>query len=120
MHAATPDFVVVAHALTYMAQEEAKDAFKELLAYVNCRADWSWEQAMRATINDVRYGALKTVGEKKAAFNEYAQARRAEEREEERRKQRATKEEFTAMLLDDQGIKVRRSFLTLLACPGWG
>lgn len=35
-------------------QEEAKDAFKELLAVVNCRADWSWEQAMRATVNDPR------------------------------------------------------------------
>lgn len=53
-----------------------------------------------------RYSALKTVGEKKAAFNEYVQSKRAEEREEERRKQRAAKEEFVSLLLEEPAIKV--------------
>lgn len=35
-------------------QEEAKDCFKELLAAVGCRSDWSWEQAMRHIVNDPR------------------------------------------------------------------
>ena len=35
-------------------QEEAKDAFKELLASVHCNSDWSWEQTMRQIIGDPR------------------------------------------------------------------
>jgi hypothetical protein len=31
----------------------------------------SWDNTMRLVIHDVRYGALKAMGEKKAAFNEY-------------------------------------------------
>jgi pre-mRNA-processing factor 40 len=34
----------------------------------------------------LRYGALKSLGEKKQAFNEYVQQRRNEEKEEERRR----------------------------------
>ncbi len=36
-------------------QEEAKDAFKELLASVNAASDWTWEHAMRLIISDARY-----------------------------------------------------------------
>ncbi len=36
------------------AQEEAKDAFKELLASVKCGSEWTWEQAMRVIISDPR------------------------------------------------------------------
>lgn len=35
-------------------QEEAKDAFKELLASVQCASDWSWEHTMRLIISDPR------------------------------------------------------------------
>ena len=36
-------------------QEEAKDAFKELLTSVNAASDWTWEHAMRLIISDPRY-----------------------------------------------------------------
>ena len=36
-------------------QEEAKDAFKELLASVGVSSDWSWEQTMRQIIGDPRW-----------------------------------------------------------------
>lgn len=36
------------------SQEEAKDAFKELLASVNAASDWTWEHAMRLIISDAR------------------------------------------------------------------
>ena len=35
-------------------QEDAKLAFKQLLASVGMRSDWSWEQAMRVIVNDGR------------------------------------------------------------------
>lgn len=40
-----------------LPQEEAKDAFMELLASANIWADWTWEQAMRAIISDPRCGS---------------------------------------------------------------
>ncbi|PHT60896.1 hypothetical protein T459_35252 [Capsicum annuum] len=48
----------------------AKSAFKTLLESVNIGSDCTWDQAMRAVINDRRYGALKSLGERKQAFNE--------------------------------------------------
>lgn len=39
-------------------QEEAKDAFKELLASVQVSSEWSWEQTMRLIISDPRCTSL--------------------------------------------------------------
>ncbi|PHT74964.1 hypothetical protein T459_22241 [Capsicum annuum] len=49
---------------------EAKSAFKTLLESANIGSDCTWDQAMRAVINDQRYGALKSLCERKQAFNE--------------------------------------------------
>uniref|UniRef100_A0A0E0C357 Pre-mRNA-processing protein 40A n=1 Tax=Oryza meridionalis TaxID=40149 RepID=A0A0E0C357_9ORYZ len=56
--------------VTYANKLEAKNAFKALLESSNVESDWTWDQAMRVIINDKRYGALKTLGERKQAFNE--------------------------------------------------
>ena len=40
--------------MTWVLQEEAKDAFKELLASVGVSSDWSWEQTMRQIIGAPR------------------------------------------------------------------
>lgn len=73
-------------------QEEAKDAFKELLAAKGVASDWSWEQTMKLIINDKRYAALKSLGEKKQCFNEYLQQRKKGEKEEERQRLKQAKE----------------------------
>ncbi|KAK9903919.1 hypothetical protein WJX75_000518 [Coccomyxa subellipsoidea] len=82
----------------YSSKEEAKDAFKELLASVQVNSDWSWEQTMRLIISDNRYSALKSLGEKKACFNEYVQQRKNEEVMEKRQRLKRAREDFTAML----------------------
>ncbi len=41
-------------------QEEAKDAFKELLASAQVASDWSWEQTMRSIISDPRCSTYPT------------------------------------------------------------
>ncbi|KAM3199282.1 hypothetical protein P3L10_031642 [Capsicum annuum] len=56
--------------LVYESKAEAKSAFKTLLQSANIGSDFTWDQAMRAVINDWRYGALKSIGERKQAFNE--------------------------------------------------
>ncbi|OIW15561.1 hypothetical protein TanjilG_01084 [Lupinus angustifolius] len=84
--------------LVYANKLEAKTAFKGLLESANVHSDWTWEQAMREIINDKRYNALKTPGERKQAFNEYLGQRKKLEAEERRMKQKRAREEFTKML----------------------
>lgn len=83
-------------------QEEAKDAFKELLAAKGVASDWSWEQTMKLIINDKRYAALKSLGEKKQCFNEYLQQRKKGEKEEERQRLKRAKEVSTIVLAAQQ------------------
>ncbi|KAG0497796.1 hypothetical protein HPP92_002487 [Vanilla planifolia] len=82
----------------YANKQEAKNAFKSLLESFNVESDWSWEQTMRIIINDKRYGALKTLGERKQAFNEYLGQRKKQEAEERRNRQKKAREDFTRML----------------------
>ncbi|KAK6945962.1 FF domain [Dillenia turbinata] len=55
-------------------------------------------EAMRAIINDRKYGALKTLGERKQAFNEYLNQKKKQDAEERRAKQKKAREEFRKML----------------------
>ncbi|KAK4801889.1 hypothetical protein SAY86_000092 [Trapa natans] len=82
----------------YSSKQEAKNAFKALLESVNVQSDWTWEHAMREIINDRRYGALKTLGERKQAFHEYLGQRKKLEAEERRLRQKKAREEFRKML----------------------
>lgn len=84
--------------LIYANKQEAKNAFKSLLEFANVESDWSWEQAMRVIITDKRYGALKTLGERKQAFNEYLGQRKKHDAEEKRTRQKKAREDFTKML----------------------
>ncbi|GMH13579.1 hypothetical protein Nepgr_015420 [Nepenthes gracilis] len=84
--------------LVYPSKLEAKNAFKALLESANVESDWTWEQAMRVIINDKRYGALRTLGERKQAFNEYLSQRKKQEAEERRTKHKKAREEFRKML----------------------
>ncbi|CAF1932503.1 BnaC05g33110D [Brassica napus] len=83
---------------SYTNKSEAVDVFKSLLKSVNVGSDWTWEQAMREIINDRRYGVLRTLGERKQAFNEFlAQMRKAAE-EEKIARQLKRYEDFRRML----------------------
>ena len=70
----------------YSTFQEAEAAFMKLLKRSNVQPDWSWEQAMRATIKDTQYRALKDPKDRKTAFEKYAvevrqqEAERAKER----------------------------------------
>ncbi|KAF9621522.1 hypothetical protein IFM89_022540, partial [Coptis chinensis] len=90
--------------LVYASKQEAKIAFKELLESANVESNWSWEQAMRVIVNDKRYAALRTLGEKKQAFNEYLGQRKKQEAEERRIKQKKSREEFTKMLEESKEL----------------
>ncbi|XP_010557530.1 PREDICTED: pre-mRNA-processing protein 40B isoform X2 [Tarenaya hassleriana] len=84
--------------VSYANKLEVTDAFKSLLESANVGSDWTWEQAMRVIITDKRYGALRTLGERKQAFNEFLIQKKIEEAEERRVKQNKKCEEFKKML----------------------
>ncbi|PHT67141.1 hypothetical protein T459_31566 [Capsicum annuum] len=84
--------------LVYESKAEAKSAFKTLLQSANIGSDFTWDQAMRAVINDWRYGALKSIGERKQAFNEYLSQKKKLEAKERHVKQKKAREDFRIML----------------------
>ncbi|KAF6257845.1 hypothetical protein COO60DRAFT_1701643 [Scenedesmus sp. NREL 46B-D3] len=102
--------------IVYPTKEAAKEAFKALLTDFDIPAEASWDNAMRLIIHDPRYSALKALGEKKSAFNEYCTARRAAEREEARRRQIAAKEGFMALLEDAAELEPGDSYDRACAC----
>ncbi|XP_023641729.1 pre-mRNA-processing protein 40B isoform X2 [Capsella rubella] len=77
---------------------EPGDVFKSLLKSANVGPDWTWEQALREIINDRRYGALRTLGERKQAFNEFLLQMKRSAEEERLARQRKRYEEFKRML----------------------
>ncbi|XP_033137854.1 pre-mRNA-processing protein 40A isoform X3 [Brassica rapa] len=84
--------------MMYATKQEAKAAFKSLLESVNVQSDWTWEQTTKEIVHDKRYGALRTLGERKQAFNEYLGQRKKVEAEERRWRQKKAREEFVKML----------------------
>ncbi|XP_020520281.1 pre-mRNA-processing protein 40A isoform X2 [Amborella trichopoda] len=90
--------------LVFASKQEAKNAFKELLVSAHVESDWTWDQAMRVIINDKRYGALKTLGERKQAFNEYLGQRKKLEAEEKRTRQKKAREDFVKMLEESKEL----------------
>jgi hypothetical protein len=54
-----------------LCQEDAVEAFKELLAAAGVGGDDSWDSALRRLIHDARYNAIPSIGERKAVFNEW-------------------------------------------------
>ncbi|PNT57402.2 hypothetical protein POPTR_001G289800v4 [Populus trichocarpa] len=90
--------------LLYADKLEAKNLFKALLESANVGSEWTWDQAMRVIINDKRYGALKTLGERKQAFNEFLGQKRKQEAEERRIKQKKAREEFKNMLEESKEL----------------
>ncbi|OWM64775.1 hypothetical protein CDL15_Pgr028492 [Punica granatum] len=90
--------------LPYANKLEARNAFKALLESANVGSDWTWERAMRVIITDKRYGALKSLGERKDTFNEFVSQRKKQEAEERRLKQKKAREDFKKMLEESKEL----------------
>ncbi|KAJ0799529.1 putative WW domain, FF domain, FF domain superfamily, pre-mRNA-processing factor Prp40 [Helianthus annuus] len=82
----------------YEDKQEAKNAFKALLENANVASDWTWDQTMRVIINDRRYGALRSLSERKQAFTEFIVQKKKQEAEQRRAKHKKAREEFKKML----------------------
>jgi pre-mRNA-processing factor 40 len=82
--------------LGYSTEDDAKAAFRQLLADSNVSAEDSWEAAMVRVIKDPRYGALPSLAKKKSAFADYVAQKTRAEREERRAREAAAREGIAA------------------------
>lgn len=102
---------------------EAKEAFKQLLNDVQVQSNWTWEVAYPIIMLDRRYGALRSLGEKKHVFNEYIQARKKAEIEEARIRKMKAQASFYRMLDEcqelDQKPRFSRAEELLDSDPRW-
>eukprot|EP01133_Synstelium_polycarpum_P007200 gene7200-8363_t len=84
---------------------------------------WSFEKAQKAIINDERYQALKTMGERKAAFQDYLSERKKYEYEEKKKKDKRNREEFIKLLKESTEVLStmtwRRAVLYFDGDPRW-
>ncbi|KAK4993978.1 U1 snRNP protein [Elasticomyces elasticus] len=89
----------------YSSFEEAQAAFLKLLKRTGVQYDWTWEQAMNATIKDPQYRALKNPTERRAAFEKYRVEIQAQEKERAKERLIKLKQDFGAMLRSHPEIK---------------
>jgi pre-mRNA-processing factor 40 len=97
---------------TYRTKEEAIADFRALLLEKGVTSDMKWNSAMRLIINDARFTALKSLGEKKQVFAEFASQRCKAEQEEKRARQKQATEAFTKMLAGCKEIDSRMRWRT--------
>lgn len=89
----------------YSSTEEAEAAFMKLLKRAGVEADWTWDQAMRATITDAQYRAVKDAKDRKLTFDKYVAELRAQEKDKEKDRQVKLRSDFTRMLRSHPEIK---------------
>ena len=82
----------------YASMEEAKQAFKKMLAEYGVRGSTKWDEVVNRAGADARFSALRSTGEKKQCLNEYQMAQAKIEREAKRMAEKKAREAFRAML----------------------
>jgi pre-mRNA-processing factor 40 len=89
----------------YATPEEAEAAFVKLLRRSGVQSDWTWDQAMRATIKDPQYRAIKDPRERKAAFEQYCQDMIIQDKERAKERLAKLRADFAIMLKSNPEIK---------------
>ena len=63
-----------------LSKEDALLVFKEAMRDSGVSTTWKWEDANRVTMHDPRVKALKTISERKQAFNDFINELKTKER----------------------------------------
>ena len=91
-------------------EEKAQEAFIGLLRSKGVDADWTWEKTMRTIVTEPLYKALKSLSERKAAFNKYVEELRQKQESEAAARREKAKTAWLKMFGDK--IKGHNSFAT--------
>ncbi|KAI8622055.1 hypothetical protein BC830DRAFT_1163258 [Chytriomyces sp. MP71] len=89
---------VSAAQMNFETKEDAEAAFKEMLEVSGVGLDWTWDQTMRHVINKPMYRSLKTLSERKVAFQSYVDEKRKKLKEAEEEKQNFERESLYGLL----------------------
>lgn len=89
----------------YQNLEEAEAVFMRLLKRSGVQPDWTWDQALKATVKDPQYRAIKDAKDRKAAFEKYVVESRIQDKEREKERMAKLREDFTKMLRSHPEIK---------------
>lgn len=89
----------------YSSYDDAEAAFMKLLKRAGVQPEWTWDQAMRATIRDDQYRAIKDPKDRKAAFEKYVVEVREQEKEREKERLAKLRNDFRKMLRSHPEIK---------------
>ncbi|KAK4055996.1 U1 snRNP protein [Microbotryomycetes sp. JL221] len=102
---------------SFATHAEAEQAFIDMLKQKGVTPSWSWEQVMRETITEPLYKALKTLSERKAAFEKFcidtkkeAQQMREDSLNKSRKDWQKALDKLNGGPASEQGIKVWWSF----------
>ncbi len=105
--------------ITQQAIADPAGAFTQMLGEVAEReselAEWEWEDAMRLIITDRRYGAVKTLSQRKDLFAEWQVSQREAQRGKRSAMRREAREAFIAMLCECEEIDTRTPFAKIKA-----
>lgn len=63
-----------------LSREDALHVFFEALREAGVTASWRWDDANRVVMHDPRIKAIKTISERKHAFNEFINELKTKER----------------------------------------
>ncbi|GAM22720.1 hypothetical protein SAMD00019534_058950 [Acytostelium subglobosum LB1] len=85
--------------------------FKDMLQQADVASNWSFEKAHKLVANDERYHLLKTMSERKQAFQEYLGDRKVFEYEEKRRKEKRCRDELVRMLRESPEVSPSMTWL---------
>ena len=89
----------------YSTFEEAEAAYTKLLRRAGVQPEWTWEQAMRATIKDPQYRAIKDPKDRKTAFEKYINEVRMQEKDRAKERLAKLRADFGTMLRSHPEIK---------------
>jgi len=94
----------------FASYEEAEESFLSLLHDRGIQSSWTWEQTIREIVTEPRYKALKTLDDRKSAFNKYIADLRRTEEEQRREKESRMRPAISRALASAGGLKPYASF----------
>jgi pre-mRNA-processing factor 40 len=100
--------------LQFSTPQEAEAAFIKVLKQIKVQPDWTWQQAVRAGIQDPNWRAISEPEKREEAFRKYCEDLRAQEKHKEQDRQAKLRSDFTAMLRSHPEIKYYTRWKTAL------
>ncbi|EJU03810.1 hypothetical protein DACRYDRAFT_105962 [Dacryopinax primogenitus] len=107
----------------FATSEEGEKAFMHLLRKAGVDATWTWDQTMRAIITDPLYKSLKSLAEKKAAWQKYVEDLKAKEADEKEARLQRLRPAFKSLLSGSNNVYYYTTFRSaekiFLGNPTW-